>query len=121
MKKIMDGTNNRIGKTVLAVVNICLIVTAILSLFLYSGYIREGQRKSNIDAFCSTIESMKLISWNYLKTEEGYVKDWAGYIQSRDMDMEEALDYIKNANSNKDRYAHIVDINSCRQTGKVLL
>ncbi len=33
MKKIMDGTNNRIGKTVLAVVNICLIVTAILSLF----------------------------------------------------------------------------------------
>lgn len=112
MKKIMDGTNNRIGKIVLAVVNICLIATAILSLFLYSVYIRKGQRKSNIDAFCSTIESMKLISWNYLKTEEGYVKDWAGYIQSRNMDMEEALDYIKNANSNKDRYAHIVDMDT---------
>lgn len=47
---------------------------------------------------------------NYLKMEKGYAENWANYIERQNMTMDEALDYIKNSNSQKDRHAHIVDM-----------
>lgn len=42
--------------------------------------------------------------------EKGYAENWANYIERQNMTMDEALDYIKNSNSQKDRHAHIVDM-----------
>ena len=65
-----------------------------------------------IDSFCSAVESMKRISENYLETERGYVRDWAQYIGNEHMTMNEALQYIRDTNSQADRYAHIVDMDT---------
>ena len=40
--------------------------------------------------------------------EKGYAANWADYIESQNMTMDEALEYIKESNSQKDRYAHQV-------------
>jgi len=45
-----------------------------------------------------------------VKMEKGYAENWANYIERQNMTMDEALDYIKNSNSQKDRHAHIVDM-----------
>lgn len=65
-----------------------------------------------IDAFCSTMEGMKQVSVNYLEMEKGYADNWADYIERQNLTLNEALDYIKESNSQKDRYAHIVDMDT---------
>ena len=92
------------------IINILLILAAVLSSLVYSDHIRNEKTQMQIDAFCSTMEGMKQVSGNYLKMEKGYAENWANYIERQNMTMDEALDYIKNSNSQKDRHAHIVDM-----------
>ena len=42
--------------------------------------------QNGLDTFCATIDSMKQVSDNYLRTEQGYVEDWAKYIDCSHMD-----------------------------------
>ncbi len=99
-----------IVKIVLIMINILLICSAIISLWIYSTQVKENKQESQKSAFCATIESMKQISINYLTTELGYAKDWAKYISGQHMTVEDALNYIDQANNQKDRYVHIVDM-----------
>ena len=80
MKNIIKNSQKRFGRIILVIINILLILAAVLS------------------------------SGNYLKMEKGYAENWANYIERQNMTMDEALDYIKNSNSQKDRHAHIVDM-----------
>ena len=70
------------------------------------GY-QKKKESSNIvragTSFCSTVESMKQISENYLNNEKGYVNDWAAYISSVGMTREEAIEYISKTNTQPDR------------------
>lgn len=90
--------------------NIILILGAVCASFLYSKVFREENHKLQIDAFCTTIESMKQLSESYIYTEKGYVDNWAAYIEHESMTVDEALDYIRTSNTQEDRYAHIVDM-----------
>ena len=99
-------------KRILIFINIILILAAVIFSALYSNGIREEQKEAELNTFESTIESMKQISMNYLTTELNYAKDWANYIDAHHMTVDEALDYIREANHQSDRYAHIVDMNT---------
>lgn len=91
--------------------NIVLIIAALLSAFLYTGSFRRESNLLQSDTFCNTVESMKQLSENYLLNEKGYVNDWASYIRSQSMTMDEALAYLRAANTQTDRFAHIVNMN----------
>ena len=80
-------------------INAILILSAIIFTFTYSTYMRNEQRNTRQDAFVSAVESMKQISRNYVATEEGYVADWAAYINARHMTIDEALDFIRTTNT----------------------
>lgn len=97
-------------KFFIVLLNIILILSSITLSLLYSKKLQKEQTQSELDTFESTVESMKQISDNYLRMELNYAKDWAKYISSNDMDIQEALDYINQTNNQKDRYAHIVDM-----------
>ena len=99
-------------KYILIFLNIILVLTGIISSLQYSNYMRRNDTEKEIDLFCGTVEAMKLISENYLKMELGYANDWAKYISSQGMTVEEALSYIRTENNQKDRYAHIVDMDT---------
>ena len=86
----MKMIGKRMTKTILVIINIALILIAVLSSFTYSKAVQENQKQAQIDAFCSTIESMKQISINYLKMEERFAKNWANYISSQHFNMDEA-------------------------------
>lgn len=55
---------------------------------------------------------MKQLSIRHLGAEKHYVDDWAAYIEKKEMTEEEALEYLRDANSRTDRYAHIVDMDT---------
>lgn len=107
-----NGKRAVIVKIILTMINIILIFTAIIFSWIYSRNLKIEKQKAQQEAFCATIESMKQISANYLTTELGYAKDWAKYISDQKMSVEEALDYINQANNQKERYAHIVDMHT---------
>lgn len=99
-------------KVVLLACNIILLIFVITFSGMYAGYIRREQEKAKVADFINTVESMKQVSQNYLDSERGYVKNWSSYISENNMDMEEALDFIRLINTNKKRYVHIVDMDT---------
>lgn len=64
---------------------------------------KSDNYKLQLDSFCSTVESMKQISENYLNNEKGYVNDWAAYISSVGMTRKEAVEYISKTNTQPER------------------
>ena len=97
-------------KVFLLICNILLILAMITTAWLYSGHISRSQSEVKKADFIRTIESMKSVSQNYLDGEQGYVKNWVSYISEQDMSMEEALDFLRSINTNKERFVHIVDM-----------
>ena len=99
-------------KIILLLCNVILIAVTVTASVLYSGYIRRSQEAAKTDTFLRMIESMKQISQSYLDNERGYVRDWASYISEHDMTREEALEFLRSVNSDKERFAHIVDMDT---------
>lgn len=89
-------------KGILLFCNIILILGSVLSVFIYSENFRKENRKMQMETFSSTIESMKKVSENYLYTERGYADNWAEYITDQNMSEDEALEYIRSTNTQKD-------------------
>ena len=96
----------------LVLCNVVLILLAVVFMLVYSTHVSAEQKHTKIDAFVSAVESMKQVSANYITSERGYVSNWASYITSQDMTMDEALEYIRVANTQSDRQAHIVDMDT---------
>lgn len=99
-------------KIVLIALNILFVVFMIVGSLQYSMFYRRKAIENSLGSFCGTVESMKQISINYLKIEQGYVNDWAKYISGQQMTEDEAIEYICQANNQSDRYAHIVDMDT---------
>lgn len=105
-------TGSKTKRSILLICNILLIIIMIVAAWTYSGYISRTQTETKKEDFIRTIESMKSVSMNYLDGEKGYVNNWASYISEHNMTMDEALDFLRNINTNKDRFVHIVDMDS---------
>lgn len=99
-------------RTVLILCNVVLMTAAILFAVIYSNRMRKNQEQMELDAFCTTVESMKQVSANYLDAERKCATDWAAYIEAQDMTEDEALAYIRTANTQEDRSANIVDMDT---------
>lgn len=107
----MNGEKNN-PKVILILCNVILIAIMIIAAIIYSRHIYKGQEENKKAGFIRTIESMKQVSQNYLDSELGYVKDWSSYISKQNMTMEEALDFLRGINENKERFVHIVDMDT---------
>lgn len=104
--------NKKISSWAIILVNAVLILGAILFSVVYSNEMKKERAKLAADNFCATVETMKRTAGNYLQTEKNYVQSWQTYIERNDMTMEEALAYIREVNTQTDRYAHIVDMDT---------
>lgn len=99
-------------KQILIICNIVLIILALTGAVVYSNFVYRTQQESRKDDFIRTIESMKQVSQNHLDCEKGYVNDWSNYISENNMTLSEALDFLRSINTDKDRFAHIIDMDT---------
>lgn len=104
--------SGRKSHLILAVSNILLILGAVIFTVVYSRYNQEEKLEMRLDSFAAATESMKSISRNYLDNERIYARNWASYISRHDMTLDEALDFVKEINTQFDRYVHIVDMDT---------
>ena len=103
---------NRVGKIVLILCNVILLLAVIFFSVKYSANVQQEQEQAAREAFCTTIETMKQLSARYLDIEENYAKDWAAYMESQNMSVDEALNYVREANTQIDRSVNIVDMDT---------
>lgn len=109
--KVADNSVcSHIQKILLIILNVLLIIAALVAAGLYTRFINMKQRNVNADSFVSTVETIKQVTDNYLDNEKGYADNWANYISYNHMDLLQAMDYIRNTNTNSDRYVHFVDM-----------
>lgn len=99
-------------KRILLVCNILLIVAILTGAVVYARNINNKQEDIKKEDFIRTIESMKKVSQNHLNSERGYVNNWAFYISEKDMTLEEALAFLRIINTDKTRFAHIIDMDT---------
>ena len=92
--------------------NVFLITAAVAGSVIYANNVRASQVETKALDFISTVESMKSVSQNYLDSERGYVENWAAYINEQQMTLPEALEFLRNINTNPARFIHIVDMDT---------
>ena len=107
-----NPNGSRTGKIALTLCNIILLLAVIFFAMHYSANVRADQEQAARDTFCTTVETMKQLSIRYLEAEQTIAENWAAYMESRNMSVEEALDYVRSANTQTDRSAHIVDMDT---------
>lgn len=108
----MDRPKKRTVRWWLLGLNVLMVLAAIGVVAVYSQHTRQRREAMETENFRSTVESMKQVSRSYFELEYGYVQDWAAYIGSQNMTEDQALDYLRSANSQLNRYAHIVDMDT---------
>lgn len=99
-----------IQKFLLLLCNIIMIVVALLSSYSYSITTENKSVALRLDNFCDSTDSMKQLTESYLHAEKGYVDNWAHYISSNNMTIDEAIKFVQNINTQGNRYAHFVDM-----------
>lgn len=102
-----------------------MILAALGSVGIYSKQNRLKREELEVEGFITTVESMKQVSRSYFQLEYGYVQDWVHYIQQENMTEDEALDFIRKTNTQPNRFAHIVDMDTydarstvCQENGE---
>ena len=100
------------GKFALIICNAFLVLAVVAFVVYYAARVSTQQEDMVLDSFCNTVETMKQLSIRYLDSERSVVQDWAAYIEHEDMDIDEALGYLRVSNTAQDRYAHLVDMDT---------
>lgn len=97
---------------ILAVFNVGFITASISTSIIYSKNVQDNQQNNNLTNFITNIESLKKVSQNYINNEINSVNNWSNYISIENKNLDNALDYLRKINTNKKRYAHIIDMDN---------
>lgn len=106
-----NGTSKLRGRALIAC-NIILMAIAIVAAIFSAQYFRSTQIDAKQSDFTTTVESMKSVTQTYLDSEQGYVNDWAQYLSSNAMSLEEAASFLNKIDTSTNRYIHIVDMDT---------
>ena len=95
-------------KAYIIIVNVIIMITILVFVVLYSGYENRASYQRQIENFENTTVAMEQVTENYLEGEQRICDVWAQYINSRQMTMEEATDYIRSSHVLKNTSGHLI-------------
>ncbi|MBQ6124805.1 MAG: hypothetical protein IJL13_05335, partial [Spirochaetales bacterium] len=91
-----------------AVANVVIIIAMITFVVLYAGIENRNATQRQIEHFENTTITMEHVTENYLEGEQRICDVWAHYINSQDMDVEDAVSFIRMSHVLPNASAHIV-------------
>ena len=89
--------------------NIVLMAGILAFVALYSGREREENHRYQVEHFVNTTVAMERVTGNYLEGEQGICDNWAEYINSQDLTLEEAAAYVRATHARTSTSAHLID------------
>ena len=95
-------------KTGIIIVNMLIMIALLSFVVLYSRYTSRNALQRQIEHFENTTITMEQVTENYLEGEQRICDVWAHYINSQDMDVEDAVSFIRISHVLPNASAHIV-------------
>ena len=100
---------NRLKRSWIVMANIALMIAMLVFIVLYSNYQKRENFRYQVEHFVNSIIAMERVTGNYLEGEQGICDNWAQYINSREMTLEEAAEYVRATHANPTISAHLID------------
>lgn len=94
------------------VVNVLIMVSMVVFVFIYSDYESKKTSQLQIEHFENTTITMEHVTENYLEGEQRLCDVWAHYINSENMTIDEAADFIRISHVLPNASAHIIFLDS---------
>ena len=92
----------------IALVNIAIMACIVAFVVIYSNYETRNVYRQQVANFEDTTVAMEQVTGNYLQGEQGICDVWAHYINSQDMTLEEAVEFIRTSHVLKNTSAHVI-------------
>ena len=100
---------NRLKTSWIVMVNVALMGAILVFVTLYSSYERKENYRTQVEHFVNATIAMERVTGNYMEGEQGICDNWAQYINSRDLTLEEAAAYVRATHVNATTSAHLID------------
>ena len=100
---------NRLKTSWIIIVNVVLMTAIMAFVALYSNSERNEKYQHQVEHFVNTTVAMEQVTGNYLEGEQGICDNWAHYINSQDLTLEEAAAYVGATHPQATTSAHLID------------
>ena len=99
-------------KTLIIITNFLIVIFSIFFVVLYVRKQSASMETYNTENFMNMSIGMEQVTTNYLEGEQRLCDSWAACINSRKMNMAEAMSYLKVAQRIQNISAHIINLDS---------
>ena len=100
---------NRLKRSWIIVVNVALVAAIMIFVVLYSNHERNENYEVRLENFVNSTVAMEQVTGNYLEGEQGICDNWAQYINSKDLTLEEAAAFVRATHAQATTSAHLID------------
>ena len=101
---------SRLKTSWIVMANVALMGAILAFVALFSNYERKENYRSQVEHFVNTTIAMERVTGNYLEGEQGICDNWAQYINSQDLTLEEAAAYVRATHADTTTSAHLIDM-----------
>ena len=99
-------------KIIVIIVNAIIIAAMLIFVILYSRFEITDSYRRQVDHFEDTMVTMENVTENYLEGEQQICDVWARYINSENMTMEEAAQFIRASHVLANASAHLISLDT---------
>ena len=99
-------------KIIVIIVNAIIIAAMLIFVILYSRFESTDSYRRQVDHFEDTMVTMENVTENYLEGEQQICDVWARYINSENMTMEEAAQFIRASHVLANASAHLISLDT---------
>ena len=99
-------------KIIVIIVNAIIIAAMLIFVVLYSRFDSTDSYRRQVDHFEDTMITMENVTENYLEGEQQICDVWARYINSENMTMEEAAQFIRASHVLENASAHLISLDT---------
>ena len=100
---------SRLKKSWIVVANVALMAAILVFVALYSNHEKNENYEHQVEHFVNTTVAMERVTENYLEGEQSICNNWAHYINSSDMTLEEAAAYVRATHAQTTVSGHLID------------
>ena len=101
---------SRLKTSWIVMANVALMGAILAFVALFSNFERKENYRSQVEHFVNTTIAMERVTGNYLEGEQGICDNWAQYINSQDLTLEEAAAYVRATHTDTTTSAHLIDM-----------
>ena len=100
---------SRLKKSWIVVANVALMAAILVFVALYSNHEKNENYEHQVEHFVNKTVAMERVTENYLEGEQAICNNWAHYINSSDMTLEEAAAYVRATHAQTTVSGHLID------------